>query len=238
MANSGFRQQNAEWHESFHPTKLRINKNRPTLIMMQGFTTKAVLPSNVDSYLYCYWCWLGDIRTITPFVQHREMFISSQPELQPWLLPQQCAVCVNIIFWLLAVKSISQWSCMTRKGWVEGGGSTEWHMQHMNILYKRTESSMSHTKDQIRHNEANLKLKTTVGFYWRGKSYFQTPTCLNKGLQLQHEGLHGPRTEVTLLHWVTGGYQNSQVLPHYGGTYSERRRWGSAVIQTPARNGS
>lgn len=74
MANSGIRQQNAEWHESFHPTKLRINKNRPTLIMMQGFTTKAVLPSNVDSYLYCYWCWLGDIKTITPFVQHREMF--------------------------------------------------------------------------------------------------------------------------------------------------------------------
>lgn len=126
MANSGIRQNaNAEWHESFHPTKLRINKNRPTLIMMQGLTTKAVLPSNVDSYLYCYWCWLGDIRTITPFVQHRQMFISSKPELQSQLFPQQCTMCVSIIFWLLAVKSISQWSCVARKGWVEGGGSKQ-----------------------------------------------------------------------------------------------------------------
>lgn len=147
MANSGNRQQNAEWHESFHPTKLRINKKRPTLIMMQGFTTKAVLPSNVDSYLYCYWCWLGDIRTITPFVQHREMFISSKPELQPLTTSTtMCYVCENIIFWLSAVKSISQWSCMTCKAWVGGGGLTEWHMQYMNIVYKRTESSMSHTK--------------------------------------------------------------------------------------------
>lgn len=135
MANSN-RQQNAEWHESFHATKLRINENRPTLIMMQEITTKAGLPSNVDSYLYCYWCWLGDIRTITPFVQHREMFISSKPELQPRLRPQQRAMRVRTLFSgfqlmnPLASDHLWQVECVCG----EGGGDTMAYATHEHTL--------------------------------------------------------------------------------------------------------
>lgn len=61
--------------ESFHPTQLRINKNRPTLVDdARNLIQKQFWASNVDSYLYCYWCWLEDIKTITPFVTDREMF--------------------------------------------------------------------------------------------------------------------------------------------------------------------
>lgn len=49
--------------------------------------------------------------------------------------------CVNIIFWLVAEKSISQWSFTAREGQVElvGGWGvwTQWHKQHMNILRKK-----------------------------------------------------------------------------------------------------
>lgn len=93
---------------------------------------------------------------------------------------------------------------------VGGGGWegwTEWHMQHMEHTMKG--SSRNHTRDQLRHNESNLKLKTTVGFYCRGEGYFQTPTCLNKRATITAWRITGPKAEVILLHWVTGGYQNS-----------------------------
>lgn len=111
-------------------------------------------------------------------------------------------------------------------------------MQHMNILYKRTESSMSHTGVQIRHNETNSKPKNNSRFLPKGGELLSNTHMSEQRAKITAGRITRPKTEVTLLHWVTGGDQNSSSSPHHRGTYSGRRRWGSAVTQTPARNGS